>query len=150
MSTTKTLLKSAGKQSANLAKQIAKESTHELLEIPKQAPRSAVGLENKQTPPAVETKSAKGSEVHDLSKEEEKKIKEQGLVRVREIDAEMEKIRKEKSAGLSQSEDNAAPSKQEIISTPGEPLLPSSPTPRGAQPGASKKARKTEAPLGKY
>jgi hypothetical protein len=141
MSNSKIILKKAGKQAAQLAKDIAKSGTRELLEIPKRAPAEIVGVKLNQPSPIME--AIKESKVKPGG------VSYRGLKNVEKIEVEMARLRRLREEEIKKSQQTEVVETVPRLSEPGKPILPSSPS-RGPKIGGPVKVQtKIEAKMGK-
>ena len=134
-------------------KKIFKPAQEEVVKIGETAKEQITGKQEPGESVMVKVMTRSDGKTPDVSVEEEREMKQaaiRGLQRVREEAEKESQKAKEKEAKRLQKP-------QEVIQQPGEPikkslegsLLPTSPQPRGAPPGAAGKAKKTEARPGK-
>lgn len=150
----KRLAKSVAKQAGGLAKSVAKQVAQDVGEIPKDVGKDIIGVKTGDTAvkksPIVEAMQQSDGKTLVLSKEEEAKIIQEGLERVKKLEAEIDKHRQQRIARETKSQ-QVEPAEEEQAHKLSESILPSSKPTRGAalQSPAEKKKRKIESRLGK-
>lgn len=139
----KRVAKKIGKTAADMAKAVAKQATQEIIEIPKQAGKELVGVKTAQTSdqPSAIVEAMQQRAADDVSPEELKKKKIEGIKRVQRLEEEIEKQRKEREekvkSGL-QPEASKEGEAEVIVSEPGKPILPSTGRPPRGVPQMGK------------
>jgi len=140
MSNSKIIFGKAKKQAAQLAKDVAKQGSGELLEIPKQLPAELIGIKQNQPSPIVEamqqTSSSSG-------------VTLVGLKQVGQIDEEMKRLRKLRADEEVKSQQPVATDETPRLAQPGKPILPSSPSRGPRMKGPGKTQTKFEVKSGK-
>ena len=140
MSNSNSILIKARKQAIQLAKDVAKSGSRELLEIPKRAPADLVWGQDNRPSPIVEAMQQTKSEVRGTTA--------QGLSNVEQIDKEMERLRGLREDEEKKSRQPIVAQESDKLSEPGKPLLPISPQ-RGPKLHVTAKETKIEAKPGK-
>ena len=142
------------KQAGGLAKSVAKQIAQDAGEIPKDVGKDIIGVKTGDTAvkksPIVEAMQQSDGKTLVLSKEEEAKIIQEGLERVKKLKTEIDKYRQQRIARETKSQ-QVEPAEEEQALKLSEPILPSSKPTRGAalQLPAERKKRKIEYRLGK-
>ncbi len=142
------------KQAGGLAKSVAKQIAQDAGEIPKDVGKDIIGVKTGDTAvkksPIVEAMQQSDGKTLVLSKEEEAKIIQEGLERVKKLKTEIDKYRQQRIARETKSQ-QVEPAEEEQALKLSEPILPSSKPTRGAalQLPAERKKRKIESRLGK-
>ena len=160
----KGIAKSVARQTGQLVRDVAKQTLKDIGEIPKQAPRQAVGQYKSSQPvgskqklvklpslsgidvkkeaakvPESVVKQITGGVTPQLTSEEKQRLESERLKSLQRIDAEMAKYREErrrrKQANLQQESLQAGKEQQRVIK-PGESFLPSSSRQTPTGPGA--------------
>ena len=130
----KRVAKKIGKTAADTAKAVAKQVTHEIIKIPKEAGKELAGVKTAQSSdkPSVVVEAMQSGVTEDVSPEELEKKKIEGIKRVQRLEKEIEEQRKkrEEKEGLGLQPE---PSKEEV-SEPGKPILPSTGRPPKGKP----------------
>ena len=140
MSNSNSILIKARKQAAQLAKDVAKSGSRELLEIPKRAPAELVGKQDNRPSPIVEA-------MHDTSTFTPH-TSVSGLKQIARLDQEMTRLRKMRDDEERKSRQTMLDQESNKISEPGKPLLPSSPQ-KGPKLNVTAKQTKMEAKPGR-
>lgn len=139
MTNSKSILIKARKQAAQLAKDVAKSGSSELLEIPKRAPAELVGRQYYRPSPIVEA-------MQQTDKSSGVTVK--GIKSVEQINEEMTKLRRMRDDVERKSQQSKVSEEAPKLSQPGKPLLPISPA-RGPKIHATTKQTKIESKPGK-
>lgn len=140
MTNSNSILIKARKQATQLAKDVAKSGSRELLEIPKQAPRELMGAKIDKPSPIVEAMQQTESSTSGISLS--------GLKRVENINQEMTRLRKLHKEEVNKSQQRVVGEEDPKLSEPGKPLLPTSPA-RGPKIHATEKHTRIESKPGK-
>lgn len=150
----KRLAKSVARQAGGLAKSVAKQVAQDVGEIPKDVGKDIIGVKTGDTAPKespiVEAMQQSDGKTLVLSKEEEDKITQEGLERVKKLETEIDKHRQQRIVRETESQ-QVEPANEEQALKLGESVIPSSKPTRGAvlQSPAERKKRKIESRLGK-
>ena len=139
MSNSKLIFNKTAKQAAQLAKDIAKSGSGELLEIPKRAPAELVGGQYNQPSPIVEAMQ---------QIDENSGVTVKGLKNVEQINDEMTKLRRMRAEEEKKSQQEPHNDETLKLSEPGKPLLPTSPA-RGQKIHVAAKQTRIESKPGK-
>ena len=140
MSNSKLILNKAKNQAAQLAKDVAKQGSGELLEIPKQLPAELIGIKQNQPSPIVEV-------MQETSKSSS--VTARKLMQVGQIEEEMKRLRKLRVDEEEKSRQPVSSDEAPRLAQPGKPILPSSPSRGPRMKGPGKTQTKFEAKTGK-
>ena len=138
MSNSNSILLKARKQAVQLARDVAKSGSKELLEIPKRAPGDLVGGPYRPSPIVEAMKQSNETSGATVS----------GLKHVEDINTEMARLREMRLEEVEKARKPQVTKDEPKLSVPGKPLLPSSPR-RGPKIHFTEKQSKIEAKPGK-
>lgn len=133
------VLKKSGKQVTQLAKDVAKSGSRELLEIPKRASAELVGGQYYRPSPIVEAMQ---------QTDKSSGVTVRGIKSVEQINEEMTKLRRMRDDVERKSQQSKVSEEAPKMSEPGKPLLPISPA-RGPKIHQTTKQTKIESKPGK-